>query len=96
MTRNLIVLPLTQNLGLGVFEGQSRPNEDSEMSTSSSSDDTSDDSDKPREEEDDSDLDSDASSLIITSFVPVRPIKPLPKRANKRPEIIVLDDEKKH
>lgn len=93
MTRNLIVFPLTQNLGLGVFEDRSRPNEDSEMSTSSS-DDSSDSSDK-HGEEDDSDVDSDASSLIITSFVPVRPIKPLPKRANKRPEIIVLD-EKKH
>lgn len=94
MTRNLIVFPLTQNLGLGVFEDRSRPNEDSEMSTSSSSDDSSDSSDK-HGEEDDSDVDSDASSLIITSFVPARPIKPLPKRANKRPEIIVLD-EKKH
>jgi len=92
MTHNLIVFPLTQNLGLGVFEDRSRPNEDSEMSTSSSSDDSSDSSDKHGE--DDSDLDSDASSLIITSFVPVRPIKPLPKRANKRPEIIVLDETK--
>jgi len=96
MTRNLIALfPLTQNLGLGVFEDRPRPSEeDSEMSTSSSSEDSSDSSDKPHEE-DDSDADSDASSLIITSFVPARPIKPLPKRANKRPEIIVLD-EKKH
>jgi hypothetical protein len=81
------------NLGLGVFEDRSRPNQgqDSEMPTSSSSDNSSDSSDKPREA-DDSDVDSDASSIIITSFVPARPIKPLPKRAHKqRPEIIVLD-----
>ncbi|KIM40659.1 hypothetical protein M413DRAFT_446076 [Hebeloma cylindrosporum] len=85
---------IEMNLGLGVFEDRSHTTEDSEMSTSSSSDDSSDSSDKAQEE-DDSDLDSDASSLIITSFVPARPIKPLPKRANKpRPEIIVLDENK--
>lgn len=51
--------------------------------------------DKPASEEKNNlDLDLDASSLIITSFVPIRPTKPLPKHANKRPEIIVLDETK--
>ena len=42
-----------------------------------------------------SDYDSDASSEIITSFVPVRPIKPLPRRSLNRacPQIIILEDK---
>ncbi|PPQ92581.1 hypothetical protein CVT25_007273 [Psilocybe cyanescens] len=85
---------IEMNLGLGVFEDRSHPvnreNEDSEMSTSSSS---SESSDKTRDE--DSDADSDESSEIITSFIPSRPIKPLPKRASNkpRPGIVVLDEQ---
>ena len=61
------------------------------MSISSSSDSTSDISE--RDNDPDSDMDSDASSEIITSFVPWRPIKPLPRRLNKpRPEIVVLGE----
>jgi len=64
------------------------------MSTSSSSE-SSDSSGKTQEEDsDDSDYDSDESSVIITSFVPSRPVKPLPRRAtNPRPQIIVLGEE---
>ncbi|KAF8150110.1 hypothetical protein B0H34DRAFT_666655 [Crassisporium funariophilum] len=83
---------IEMNLGLGVFEDRSHKHkerdEDSDMSTSSSSDT----SDTGKENDADSDVDSDASSEIITSFVPSRPIKPLPRRgSNKRPDIVVLD-----
>lgn len=84
---------LLQNLGLGLFEDRSHKNaqcnEGSEMSVSSSSD-TSDISE--RDNDPDSDMDSDASSEIITCFVPSRPIRPLPRRLNKRPEIVVLGE----
>ncbi|KAJ8516148.1 hypothetical protein ONZ45_g6496 [Pleurotus djamor] len=55
-------------------------------SSSSSSDDDNGDYD---------DYDSDASSEIITCFVPSRPIRPLPRRslnARPRPQIVVLGD----
>ncbi|KAF8972147.1 hypothetical protein BDZ97DRAFT_1752749 [Flammula alnicola] len=85
---------IEMNLGLGVFEDRSarqdQKTEDSEMSTSSSE--SSSTSDKAQD--DDSDLDSDDDSEIITSFVPSRPIKPLPRRASKKqtPQIVVLDE----
>ncbi|KDR75971.1 hypothetical protein GALMADRAFT_247160 [Galerina marginata CBS 339.88] len=88
---------IEMNLGLGIFEDRSKKmgqkNEDSEMTTSSSSSSESTET-SDRAQEDDSDFDSDASSEIITSFVPSRPIRPLPRRAlNKpRPEIVVLGD----
>ncbi|KAF8181265.1 hypothetical protein BJ912DRAFT_979897 [Pholiota molesta] len=98
---------IEMNLGLGVFEdrSQSQKNEagnegdddddddDSEMSTSSDSSD-SDINEMAADEDDDSDADSDESSEIITSFVPSRPIKPLPKRSSNRPppEIVVLNE----
>ena len=79
-----------KNLGLGIYEDRSH-NDSEKMSISSSSDTTSDISE--RDNDPDSDMDSDASSEIITSFVPWRPIKPLPRRLNKpRPEIVVLGE----
>jgi hypothetical protein len=86
---------IEMNLGLGLFEDRSHENaqcdDDCEMSISSSSD-TSDISE--RDNDPNSDVDSNASSeIIITCFVPSRPIKPLPRRLNKpRPEIVVLGD----
>ncbi|KAF8875160.1 hypothetical protein BD779DRAFT_1564154 [Infundibulicybe gibba] len=81
---------IEMNLGLGVFEDRAHsaaPNsQDTEMSTSSS--DTSE-----SDSESDSDVDTDASSEIITSFLPSRPIKPLPRRFSRRPQIIVLDEQ---
>jgi len=63
------------------------------MSISSSSD-ISDISE--RDNDPDSDWDSDASSEIITCFVPSRPIKPLPRRYNRsRPDIVVLGEATK-
>ncbi|KAF7783858.1 hypothetical protein Agabi119p4_23 [Agaricus bisporus var. burnettii] len=72
---------IQMNLGLGVFEDRSKKShdaqdteaQDTEMSSASSSL-SSEDADN------DSDLDSDASSEIITSFVPERIIRPLPRR----------------
>lgn len=61
------------------------------MSTSSDESDSSD-NNKARDDEDSSDFESDASSEIITSFVPSRPIKPLPRRASTQPKIVMLDD----
>ena len=93
------ILSLIQNLGLGVFEDRSKkretPNEDSEMSNSfsSSSSDASDSSEMIQgvDNYDDSDEESDAE--IITSFVPIRRIRPLPRRAtNPRPNIVVVND----
>ncbi|KAF5327143.1 hypothetical protein D9619_004090 [Psilocybe cf. subviscida] len=85
---------IEMNLGLGVFEDksarQAQQSEDSEMSTSSDESDSSD--NKARDDEDSSDFESDASSEIITSFVPSRPIKPLPRRASTQPKIVMLDD----
>lgn len=65
--------------------------ETSEMSTSSSS---SDSDDNEQAQDDSSDANSDESSEIITSFVPSRPVKPLPKRACNKgpPEIVVLNE----
>lgn len=85
-----------QNLGLGLFEDRSKRNgadQDSEMSNSSSSSDTSDSSEMITDADyyDDSDEESDPE--IITSFVPVRRIKPLPRRAtNPRPNIVVVGE----
>ena len=62
------------------------------MSTSSDESDSSDNNHKARDDDDSSDVDSDASSEIITSFVPSRPIKPLPRRASTQPKIVMLDD----
>ncbi|KJA16415.1 hypothetical protein HYPSUDRAFT_147737 [Hypholoma sublateritium FD-334 SS-4] len=86
---------IEMNLGLGLFEDRSAPKADaagtSEMSTSSSS---SDSDDNEQAQNDSSDDDSDKSSEIITSFVPSRPVKPLPKRACNKgpPEIVVLHE----
>lgn len=65
--------------------------ETSDMSTSSGS---SDSDDNDQDQDDNSDVDSDESSEIITSFIPSRPVKPLPKRAFKKgpPEIVVLNE----
>jgi hypothetical protein len=81
---------MEQNLGLGVFEdraNRSHEDEDAEMSSSSASD-------SSESEDDDSDVDTDSSSEIITSFNPVRPIKPLPRRKSDRtcPHIVVLGE----
>ncbi|KAF9552298.1 hypothetical protein CPC08DRAFT_647094 [Agrocybe pediades] len=92
---------IEMNLGLGVFEDRSqRPagqqDEDSEMSTSSSSESSDSDKDDDNNDADDDSGDSDASSEIITSFVPSRPIKPLPRRASGKPaapKIVVLDEK---
>ncbi|KAJ3574447.1 hypothetical protein NP233_g1763 [Leucocoprinus birnbaumii] len=83
---------IQMNLGLGVFEDRSKKaqdDHDAEMSSSSSSLSSSEEVDQ------DSDIDSDASSEIITSFVPVRPIKPLPRRSlnRARPQIVVLEEK---
>ncbi|KXN86805.1 hypothetical protein AN958_09601 [Leucoagaricus sp. SymC.cos] len=80
---------IQMDLGLGVFEDKSKKDQDdhdTEMSSTSSSS-------SSEEVEHDSDIDSDASSEIITSFVPVRPIKPLPRRSlnRPRPQITVLE-----
>ncbi|KAF9458690.1 hypothetical protein BDZ94DRAFT_1270012 [Collybia nuda] len=78
---------IEMNLGLGVFEDranrQKYEDEDTEMSSSSESTELEDDS---------SDVDTDSSSEIITSFHPIRPIKPLPRRRSDRthPHIVVL------
>ncbi|KAF5352606.1 hypothetical protein D9756_006315 [Leucocoprinus leucothites] len=82
---------IQMNLGLGVFEDRSkkaRDDHDTEMSSTSSSS-------SSEEVDQDSDIDSDASSEIITSFVPVRPIKPLPRRSlnRARPQIVVLEEK---
>ncbi|KAF9473807.1 hypothetical protein BDN70DRAFT_816710 [Pholiota conissans] len=91
---------IEMNLGLGVFEDRSKlqhasgnDDDDSEMSTSSDSSD-SDTNGRAQDEDEDSDADSDESSEIITSFVPSRPIKPLPRRSSNkpRPEIVVLNE----
>ncbi len=77
-----------QNLGLGLFEDQSRGknkcDEDSEMTSSSDDLETVD------------GLSDDESDVeIMTSFVPIRPIKPLPRRVtNPRPNIVVISEEK--
>ncbi|KAH9481182.1 hypothetical protein JR316_0005702 [Psilocybe cubensis] len=90
---------IEMNLGLGVFEDRShianQGDEDSEMSTSSSSSSESSDKARDNDDDDDSDADSDESSEIITSFVPSRPIKPLPRRASTKPNpgIVVLDEQ---
>ncbi|KAF9443765.1 hypothetical protein P691DRAFT_737425 [Macrolepiota fuliginosa MF-IS2] len=85
---------IQMNLGLGVFEDRSRKTQedhDTEMSSTSSSS-------SEGLNQDGSDVDSDASSEIITSFVPVRPIKPLPRRSlnRARPQITVLEEKSQH
>jgi hypothetical protein len=90
---------LIQNLGLGLFEDRSKkkgtPDEDSEMEMSNSSTSSSDTSDSSEviAADDDDDSDEESDPEIITSFVPVRRIKPLPRRAtNPRPNIVVLSN----
>ena len=96
--RTLHLLTFHKNLGLGVFEKKTkRDSYDEEMSSDSSSD-SSDFSGMDEDDavEGDCNTSSDASSEIITCFVPSRPIKPLPRRSLKtalRPEIVVLKDE---
>lgn len=104
MVRSVSVLcwhwPLisSQNLGLGVFEQRRKNQEmdvdvdDSESSSYSSTSATSS-SGSSASDDTTSDIDyhSDASSEIITCFVPSRPIRPLPKR-KPRPQIVVLGD----
>jgi hypothetical protein len=93
-----LIFIFAQNLGLGLFEDRSKrkgtPDEDSEMSnlSSSSSTDTSDSSEMAYADDyDDSDEESDPE--IITSFVPIRRIRPLPRRAtNSRPNIVVVSE----
>lgn len=65
-----------------------------DMSTSSESS-SSDTNDQAQDDDsDDSDANSDESSEIITSFVPSRPVKPLPRRASNQspPKIVVLNE----
>lgn len=88
----------SQNLGLGVFEQRSKNQEmdvDADDSESSSYSSTSTTSSSGSSASDDTtsdiDYDSDASSEIITCFIPSRPIRPLPKR-KPRPQIVVLGD----
>ncbi|KAF8059468.1 hypothetical protein FPV67DRAFT_442772 [Lyophyllum atratum] len=84
---------IEMNLGLGIFETRNKDAAMSSSSTSSSftssssgfSDSTSD-----SDPSDDSDSDSDVE--IVTSFNPIRPTKPLPRRSRPchRPQIVVL------
>lgn len=90
---------MIQNLGLGLFEDRSKKkdarHEDLEMSnpSSSSSSDASDSSDMIADADDYDDSDEESDAEIITSFIPVRRIKPLPRRAtNPRPSIIVVSE----
>jgi hypothetical protein len=78
-----------QNLGLGLFEDQSRGknkcDEDFEMTSSSDDLETVD----GLSDDDESDVE------IMTSFVPIRPIKPLPRRVTTpRSNIVVIREEK--
>ncbi|KAL0959508.1 hypothetical protein HGRIS_011218 [Hohenbuehelia grisea] len=81
---------IEMNLGLGVFERGSK-NMDVDEAELSSASSTSDSTISVSDETSEYDYDSDASSVIITCFVPLRPIKPLPKR-RPRPGIVVLGD----
>ena len=87
--------PCIQNLGLGVFEDRSNRTQDNHDTVMSSASSSSASSSSSEEVDQDSDIDSDASSEIITSFVPVRPIKPLPRRSlnRTRPQIVVLEEK---
>jgi len=82
---------IEMNLGLGVFEDRTNIKgqeiQDADMSSSSTS--------ESSESEEDSDVDTDSSSEIITSFNPIRPIRPLPRRkADKtHPHIVVLGEQ---
>ncbi|KAF4564465.1 hypothetical protein EYR36_002399 [Pleurotus pulmonarius] len=89
---------IEMNLGLGVFEQRNKNQEmdvdvdDSESSSYSSTSTTSSSGSSASDDTtSDIDYDSDASSEIITCFVPSRPIRPLPKR-KPRPQIVVLGD----
>ncbi|TFK41478.1 hypothetical protein BDQ12DRAFT_386305 [Crucibulum laeve] len=93
---------IEMNLGLGVYEDRSHSkseSQDAEMSSSESISSTSslssssESSSKSRSyvESDDSDCDSDDVE-IFTGFIPKRKIKPLPRRALRRPEIVVLNE----
>ena len=78
-----------QNLGLGLFEDKSRGankcDEDSEMTSSSDDLETAD----GLSDEDESDVE------IMTSFVPIRPIRPLPRRVTTpRSNIVVINEER--
>jgi hypothetical protein len=81
-----------QDLGLGVFEDRTHAKpqhatSDSDSGMSKSSTSSSDDTDT------DSDTDSTSSDEIITSFKPIRPIKPLPRRSlANRPGIVLLEE----
>ncbi|KAF7793571.1 hypothetical protein EIP86_004685 [Pleurotus ostreatoroseus] len=96
---------IQMNLGLGVFEqrkGASRsfPTDsdaemhDGEKSAASSYSGSSSSTRSGSEETDDSDSDSDESVDIISSFTEIssRPIKPLPRRRQPRPHIVVLGE----
>jgi len=79
-----------QNLGLGLFEDKSRGDnkcdEDSEMTSSSDDLETV---DGLSDDDDESDVE------IMTSFVPIRPIKPLPRRVTTpRSNIVVISEER--
>ncbi|RDB20626.1 hypothetical protein Hypma_012253 [Hypsizygus marmoreus] len=92
---------IEMNLGLGVFEDRSHRthshahSQDAEMSCSSSSSSSmssassSSSSSSTSNSDSSENTDSDSDAEIITSFKPVRPIKPLPKR-RARPQIVVL------
>ncbi|KAL9716752.1 hypothetical protein Ac2012v2_001204 [Leucoagaricus gongylophorus] len=86
---------IQMNLGLGVFEDRSNRTQDNHDTVMSSASSSSTSSSSSEEVDQDSDIDSDASSEIITSFVPVRPIKPLPRRSLNRtcPQIVVLEEK---
>ncbi|KAF9533934.1 hypothetical protein CPB83DRAFT_831741 [Crepidotus variabilis] len=107
---------IEMNLGLGLFEDRSKrqhsseSEEDAEMSTSSSSESSlssacTSDPEIPFRRgtysyEDDNDSDESSDAEIITSFVPYRPIRPLPRRATDpkvtaSPEIVVIGDKDK-
>ncbi|GLB44665.1 putative protein with domain of unknown function (DUF4598) [Lyophyllum shimeji] len=87
---------IEMNLGLGVFE--SRPPgfpEDATTSSGSPSASSSSASSSSASDTDASyDSDSESDAEIITSFTPIRPIKPLPRRSwgNRRPQIVVLPE----
>lgn len=92
------VEPPVKNLGLGVFEDRTKlgghptsldeeSSEDGEQDEAMASED-SDTSTSGESSDEDPDEDSDS---IISSIMPSRPIKPLPKR-RARPNILMLEE----
>jgi len=84
---------IEMNLGLGVFETRTKDAAMSSSFTSSSfTSSSSGFSDSSSDSDASDDYDSDSDVEIITSFNPIRPTKPLPRRSwpCHRPQIVVL------